>query len=74
MQLSQWLKRANLSQKNFARLIAASPACISRLISGDLKPSTKMILKIEEATNGDVAFKDWKKQIAAKTTEPADGI
>lgn len=62
MQLSQWLKRANLPQKHFARTIGVSPACVSRLIHGGLQPSMKMILKIQDATNGDVALKDWAKR------------
>lgn len=69
MQLSQWLKRANLSQKDFARLIEASPAAVSRLIHGDLQPSSKMIIKIDKVTKGEVGLKDWAKQMAKKKEE-----
>lgn len=73
MQLSQWLKRANLSQKHFARTIGVSPACISRLIRGGLRPSAKLIGLIEDATKGDVAFGDWKKQMAQRHKEETNG-
>jgi DNA-binding transcriptional regulator YdaS (Cro superfamily) len=73
MQLSQWLKRANLSQKHFARTIGVSPACISRLVKGGLQPSARLIGLIEDATRGDVAFADWKKRLAQKQNEGVDG-
>jgi len=63
MQLSQWLRQKNISQKNFARMIGKSPAAISRLVNGDLLPSGRMILAIDDATNGEVTLKDWAKQI-----------
>lgn len=74
MQLSEWLKRANLSQKGFARVLGVSPACVNRFIKGNREPSIDMIDQIERATNGDVRYDDWKRKIAAKKTEPADGV
>jgi DNA-binding transcriptional regulator YdaS (Cro superfamily) len=74
MQLSEWLERANLSQKNFARVLGVSPACVSRLIRGGLRPSMNIITKIEDATNGDVGFEDWKRRAAASKADSLNGV
>jgi DNA-binding transcriptional regulator YdaS (Cro superfamily) len=73
MQLSEWLKRANLSQKGFARVLGVSPACVNRFIKGNREPSIDMIDQIERATNGDVRYDDWKKQIVRKQSGESNG-
>lgn len=73
MQLSEWLKLANLSQKGFAKKLRVSPATVCRLASGSLEPSIAMMDQIERETSGAVRYEDWRERVTAKQKEETNG-
>lgn len=76
MQLSDWLKLANLSQKGFAEKLGISPAAVSRLVNSSRGPSITMMDQIERETNGAVRYEDWKQRVVKKrtTVKPKEGV
>ena len=75
MQLSDWLKLANLSQKGFAEKLGISPAAVSRLVNSSRGPSFSMMDRIEAATSGAVRYEDWKQRVVKRgaATKPKEG-
>lgn len=47
---------------NFAEEIGTSPSYLSQLLSGHRRPSFRLMLKIQEATGGDVPVSAWVEQ------------
>lgn len=66
MQLSEWLKLANLSQKNFAKKLGVSAPLVCRLVNGSQEPSIRIMDLIERETSGAVRYEDWRQKVAAK--------
>ena len=61
MRLSEWLKKCDLKQADFAKIVGVVPPTISRIIKGSRQPSSALIAEIERATKGKVTWEDWRK-------------
>jgi transcriptional regulator with XRE-family HTH domain len=59
MTLKQYMKRSNLTQADLTRKISISRAMVSRLLSGQRKPSFAMAKLIQAKTKGAVKEGDW---------------
>lgn len=57
MQLSEYLKKHQISQETFARKVGSSQAVISAIIS-TRRPGYALAQRIEEATDGVVTFEE----------------
>ena len=58
MLLNEFLNERGLTQCQFALLCELSETHVSRLVSGQKKPSFNSLVKIHNATNGAVTFND----------------
>jgi hypothetical protein len=56
--LGIWLVRNSISQPSFAEMIGVSQACISRVITGERRPSEDTIRRIFAATKGEITPND----------------
>lgn len=63
--LKAYLERHSESQAAFAARINSTPATVSRLVAGTLKPSLDLAYRIQEATAGEIAMDYWASQAAA---------
>lgn len=63
--LSQYLEAKKIKQSDFAKLIDATQATVSRLASGAMTPSPDLALRIDEVTGGEVSFPSWYKRDTA---------
>lgn len=54
MKLNEYLKKYKITISEFSRRINYGKGNISRIIKGEITPSLKTALKIEQATNGEV--------------------
>ncbi len=59
MKLKEYLKRENLSQASFGRLIGISRFYVNKLVHETMTPSFKVAKKIQEATKGLVTIDDF---------------
>lgn len=59
MTLGRWLRREGLTQTAFAARVGISSTAVSRMISGTMFPSGKLVRRIEYHTKGAVTFEDW---------------
>jgi 3,4-dihydroxy 2-butanone 4-phosphate synthase/GTP cyclohydrolase II len=59
MLLQTWLDRQNLTQTEFARRLAVSPASVSDLCSGKQWPRRHLARAIERETDGQVTANDF---------------
>ncbi len=59
MTLEKYLAQTDTSQEDFAALIGASQAAVSRYVSGKRFPTRRMIGRISDVTKGMVAPADW---------------
>lgn len=59
MKLSEWLKENGLSQAKFAKQIGIQPSIISRIITGNRRAHADLIIRIRDATDGEVGLDDW---------------
>jgi transcriptional regulator with XRE-family HTH domain len=59
MKLKKYLEERGMSQTFFAKKVGVNPTHLSRWIGGKTVPRIDYILKIEEATNGEVSSRDW---------------
>lgn len=59
MKLGDFLKENGMTKIFFAKKIGVNPTHLSRWINGKTVPRIDYILKIEEATKGEVKAKDW---------------
>jgi len=57
--LGTYLKKAGLSHKAFGEAIGVKQATINRYVNGDRFPSQEIILKISQATAGEISPADW---------------
>jgi transcriptional regulator with XRE-family HTH domain len=62
MTLAEYL--ATRRKKDFAEKLGTSPSYLSQLLSGHRKPGRKMMLKIQESTDGAVDFNSWSPSSA----------
>ena len=58
MKLEKYLKKNNLSVREFARQSKISHTSIQRYKTGERTPRLEVALKIEKLTNGEVKVKD----------------
>ncbi|MGB1918589.1 MAG: helix-turn-helix transcriptional regulator [Candidatus Puniceispirillales bacterium] len=59
MKLSNWLKKSNITVKQFAHDVDVSPSLVSRYAAGKYIPTRKTMMKIVEVTNGNVTPNDF---------------
>ena len=59
MPLGRWLRLKGMTQTAFAARVGVSTTAVSRLISGTMLPSGKLMRRIEYHTDGAVTFDDW---------------
>ena len=59
MKLGEWLKKEGISQRELARRLKVHYSLICRYVNGTQVPSAQMVLRIREATNGEVGFDDF---------------
>ena len=59
MRLREYLQSADISQTRFAAQIGVRQATISRYISGEQIPSTPIVVRIRDLSQGAVALDDW---------------
>lgn len=57
--LETWLKKNELSQHQFAKLIGTRAAVVNRYILGQRTPDSSFMAKIFEATKGEVQPNDF---------------
>lgn len=55
----KYLHDSGSRQSDFAEKLGVTQATISKLSSGDAKPSLELALSIEQATNGKVPMTSW---------------
>lgn len=58
MELSEYLKKHFLTQKEFGRKVGVSQSHITNILSGRKSPSIRLTKRIEEETNGNVGLDD----------------
>ncbi|MDX3884062.1 MAG: helix-turn-helix transcriptional regulator [Sphingomonas sp.] len=59
MDLKTYLETRNVRQAEFAELAGTTPATISRLVSGGLRPALDLAHRIERASGGEVPTEVW---------------
>lgn len=59
MTLGDWLQRQDMTQEAFAGLIEVEPATVSRYVTGQRRPTHKIMLRIFRVTNGAVSANDF---------------
>jgi len=59
MNLKSYLAERRIKQRDFALTLGTTPATVSRLVSGKLRPSLEMAHQIEIATRGAVKTEAW---------------
>ena len=59
MTLRSYLDEASETQSDFAAKVSTTPATISRLCAGTLKPALELAHRIEVATGGRVPTESW---------------
>lgn len=59
MKLSEWLQSENISQRAFAARVGASPAAVTRWVSGARKPRFDQATRIAAVTSGAVTAADF---------------
>ena len=57
--LRQWLKKNNISTKEFAGIIGVSVSFVNYIISRKRTPSLRLLKKILEATNNELMINDF---------------
>jgi len=57
--LHEYLAAHGIRQADFAMMVGATQATISKLIGGTVTPSLALALRIQRATNGSVACEHW---------------
>lgn len=65
MDLKTYLEAEKVRQAEFAELVETTPATISRLAAGTMKPALELAHRIERATNGKVPTETWLQSQAA---------
>jgi transcriptional regulator with XRE-family HTH domain len=59
VKLDDYMKKAGLTDEQFAELIDRERSVVSRYRSGKVTPPADVIAKIEELTNYEVGLRDW---------------
>jgi transcriptional regulator with XRE-family HTH domain len=60
LRLNIWRGQKAVPQAAFASKLGVSQPTLSRILSGELKPSIAPAIKIEDYTNGLVKLTDWE--------------
>lgn len=63
MDLISYLRSHDLTHQAFAEAIGESRSLVTRIISGNRRPSWRMAIKIEAATQGAVSCRDLRPDI-----------
>jgi hypothetical protein len=67
MTLADWLKQEKIKPSAFAEMLGVAPSTITRFVRGEKTPSTLMLMRIYEKTEGAVRLEDWmNSRIAAE--------
>jgi len=61
MKLKDWLKKKQMTQAAFAKLVGSHQVNVCRWANGDVVPSIPSLEKISKVTAGAVGLKDWQK-------------
>lgn len=69
--LAAFLKRKGLHQSAFADRVGVGSSTISRLLTGERRPSLKLAQRIFDETDADVTPNDWMNPIEAGCSEAA---
>jgi hypothetical protein len=71
MDLSDWLKSAEISPMQFGRRLASlqQPNSIYRYLRGDRMPEPEVLSEITMRTAGDVRFEDFRRRVMARKNE-----
>lgn len=59
MQIGEYLKKNDISQKFFAGMIRVSESTLSRILSGERQPSLSVMSRIHKVTKGKVSPNDF---------------
>lgn len=59
MKLAIYMKKESVSDAVFAKQLEVNRATVSKWRRDKVKPGRKGIIKVAEATQGKVQFKDW---------------
>ena len=59
MKLRDWLHREGIKDGDFADRIGIARSTMSRYLSGQRVPNTKIVRRVREETNGEVQEPDW---------------
>ncbi|MGV1682950.1 helix-turn-helix transcriptional regulator [Sphingopyxis sp. NJF-3] len=65
MELKTYLESHNIRQADFAAQVSTTPATISRIVSGSLRPALDLAHRIERATDGHVPTETWLSEQGA---------
>lgn len=65
MDLKAYIAREGITFAAFAERVETSVGNLSRIASGQQRPSTALALRIERATDGDVPFDSWFRKTEA---------
>jgi transcriptional regulator with XRE-family HTH domain len=57
--LSQYLTDQKIRQEDFATLVGATQATISRLARGQMVPGARLAMRIQNESKGAVPFESW---------------
>lgn len=59
MELKTYLESRDIRQADFAARVSTTPATISRIIAGVMRPALDLAHRIERATGGEVPTETW---------------
>lgn len=57
--LATFLSRSGISQRAFAAIIGVDLSIVSRLTRGEMTPTLRLAMVIEDARNGDIPARYW---------------
>jgi DNA-binding XRE family transcriptional regulator len=63
--LASYLEQSGTPQERFAEAIGVKQATVSRLKNGSIRPSLKLAIVIDRATNGAVPVSCWDEEPSA---------
>lgn len=62
MDLKDWLTKNKMTLSRFATRVGSSRGAVMKWVSGERFPRTRMLMEIEEITNGEVTAIDFHKK------------
>lgn len=71
-QLQDYLARLNLKQSAFAERVGATQATVSKLATGQMRPSLELAVAIERETQGQVPAVSWVPALPPAPQPPSE--